>query len=320
MTRTRPNRGSALIVINRQAGTLTDELVEAVAGRCVAHFHEVNQVEASTAPLAELIEPHLGDGSLDLVIAVGGDGTVRAVAAALVAARTEPSLLVVPAGSGNSLYSLLWGEIEWTEALDRVLAGSASRRRLDLIRLAELDRLALLGVNVGLVAEVAREVERMKSAATDGNSDEDRYWQAFGEVLQDLHCAELRVQVDGRPLHEGVASLVTVGGIRNFGRGAFNLLPRSIADDGLLDVCLVEAETAEEIARLATFVPTGSHVDEADVHYDRGRRITVERIDGRPLTIEHDGDPHEVGNTVTLEVLTGPLPFYAESGSATERG
>ncbi len=320
MTRTRPNHSSALIVINRQAGTLTDEVIEAVVDRCVSHFHEVHQVECSTDPLAELIDPHVGDGSLGLVVTLGGDGTVRAVAAALAAAADEPSLLVVPAGSGNSLYSLLWGEVEWTEALDRVLDGRASRRRLDLIRLAEVDRLALLGVNVGLVAEVARTVERIKSAGADGGSDEDRYWQAFGEVLQDLQCSELRVRVDGRPLHEGVASLVTIGGVRNFGRGAFNLLPRSIADDGLLDVCLVEAETADEIVHLASLVPTGSHVDEAGVHYDRGRRVTVERIDGGPLTVEHDGDPHAVGSVLTLEVLPGLLPFCAESGSATERG
>jgi hypothetical protein len=48
--------------------------------------------------------------------------------------------------------------------------------------------------------------------------------------------------------------------------------------------------------------------------------VSVERTDGEPLTMEHDGDPHEAGMAVTLEAVPRAVPFAAAEASATERG
>ncbi len=46
--------------------------------------------------------------------------------------------------------------------------------------------------------------------------------------------------------------------------------------------------------------------------YARGRRITVERTDGRRLPLEHDGEyQHGIGAAATFEVLPGALPVWA---------
>ncbi len=325
----------ALVVVNRHAGTVTSDLVDTVLDACAVRFSDVCQLESKAGELADQVEAVVRDATPELVVSIGGDGTVRDVAEGMARGlerwaspagpavsdgKGEPSLLVVPAGSGNSVYSLLWGEVAWNESLGRVLDGLAAVRRVDLIRVREADRVAVLGVNVGLVARVAQAVERVKAAGSGGESAEQRYWAAFGEVLEDLRPFPVRVTIDGEPLHDGVASLVTVGGVRSFGRGMFKLLPRSVVDDGVLDVCVVAADTPERIAQLAALVPSGAHVDQPGVRYGQGRQVTVERTDGQPLAVEHDGDPRDTASSVTLEVLPGTVPFCASEGSATERG
>jgi diacylglycerol kinase (ATP) len=313
-----------------------------------------------------------GPAAPRVIVAVGGDGTVREVAEGLArglgrwpggagatpvsalghgagvaqvslladdAGPTPVSALVaVPAGSGNSAYQAVWGEQGWQEAVAAAFDSAAHRvRLLDLVRLVELDRAAVLGVNTGLVAAIASSIERDKNerrgdppgsaggAREDpqggaGAADEERYWNAMARALAEFQPARLRVAIDGRVLHEGGAMLVTVGGVRRFGRGAFALLPRSILDDALLDVCVTAEVTSERLAELAALVPAGTHLAEAEVVYERGRSVRIERLDGEGLEIEHDGDPLEVAGTLTLEVLPAAVPVLAPIESRAIEG
>ncbi|HEX8067913.1 MAG TPA: diacylglycerol kinase family protein [Thermoleophilaceae bacterium] len=234
-----------------------------------------------------------------------------------------PALLVVPAGSGNSAYRALWGESPWTAAVDAALGregggegegdgesegdgGRARPRRLDLLRLVEADRATLLGVNAGLVARIAQLVQEQA-----GVPEEDRYWAAIATALEDLRTFPGRVELDGRVVHEGPVTLATAGGVRRFGRGSFELLPRSVLDDGLLDVCVVGELTPERVEELARLVPGGEHLGRPGVSYGQGRRLRLERTDGEPLVVEHDGDPRPAGDVVTVEVVPGAVPVLA---------
>lgn len=320
---------TALAVINPQAGAVSDELVERVRALCRAQAVEVREMKTEACGAVDQVAAAIAAAPPALVVAVGGDGTVREVVEGVVRGTggwpsrgngdRAPALAVVPAGSGNSAYALLWRDAPWEGALSSALHGSAALRATDLIRVRESGDAALLGVNFGLIAHVARVIERMKSRG-DERPPEQRYWAAFGEVLQDLRPFPARVTVDGRVLHDGGASMITVGGVRSFGRGMFKLLPRSVIDDGLLDVCVVTVATAEQIAALAALAPAGDHVGEPGVLYAQGATVSVERTDGEPLTMEHDGDPHEAGMAVTLEAVPRAVPFAAAEASATERG
>jgi diacylglycerol kinase (ATP) len=73
------------------------------------------------------------------------------------------------------------------------------------------------------------------------------------------------------------------------------LLPRSVLDDGLLDVCVTAEVSRERLGELAALVPAGTHLGEREVTYARGTAVRIERVDGEALEIEHDGDPLQMG-------------------------
>jgi diacylglycerol kinase (ATP) len=225
-------------------------------------------------------------GPWQAVLAVGGDGTVRTCAEAL--AGGDVPLAIVPAGTGNSLYRALWEDRPWAEVLHEVLTGAARVRDLDLLAVRGLDSgtevAAMLGATAGLIAEVVRVSEGL-----DGVSGRERYAAATGPALEAHEPFPARVVLDGELLVEGPASLVAVGGARHRS-GTFQLLPRSVLDDGLLDVCVIGGVGAAGFVELAGNVVAGEHLGHPGVAYGQGRSVRIERTDGEPLVFEHDGD------------------------------
>jgi diacylglycerol kinase (ATP) len=296
----------ALIIANLLAGTTTEALLR-----------RVGELTSSSLPSVSLHRTtHRGDATdtvrhalqaphpPDLVITVGGDGTVREVVEAMTGS-TAAYLAIVPGGTGNSGYRMLWGERPWEDALGAVLgepAGVAMPRRLDLAGVAETGGLVFLGACSGLVAET---LITAHSVALKGRR---RYAQALVDTAAAFTPYLGRVTVDGDTIYEGGTVLANVGGGRHRG-GQYLLLPYSQLDDGLLDVCVIgDAVRPTEVPDL---ILTGDHIGLPGVFYARGRRVTVERLDGHPLCFECDGELHQdITASMTLEVMPRVLPVW----------
>ncbi|BAJ28555.1 MULTISPECIES: diacylglycerol kinase family protein [Kitasatospora] len=305
----------ALVVANPAAGTTGEELVREVLAVCRGSLPEVALHRTEYRGDAERTVRRAlygGGPAPDLVVAVGGDGTVREVVEGMTRGATgaPAALAIVPAGTGNSGYKMLWGERPWTEALGAVLAAGpgARLRRLDLGRVAESGHLVLLGACSGVIAEALVTARRIPLAGRA------RYAQAFAETAAAFTPYPGRVLVDGTVVHQGPTVLANVGGGQHRG-GRYRVLPHSELDDGLLDVCVIGAEV--DPADVPALTERAEHLELPGVVYARGRRITVERLDGRPLVFEHDGElqpPH--WSSMTLGVLPGVLPVWGAAALA----
>lgn len=309
----RPFKG-AFVVANPAAGGVTTDLVDDVAHRCGEHVRDVAVHWTAAAWDATRAVRSAGEAPSaerpDVIVAVGGDGTVREVVTGLVSAAVtdRPALFVVPAGTGNSNYLAQWGDRPWTESLDAALSGDGARlRRFDLARLVERDELVLLGACTGIVAEA---LQVARGIPLNGRP---LYQAAFTQVTRACVPYPGRVTVDGRTIHAGPTVLANVGGGRYRG-GTYKLLPHSVPDDGLLDVCVIT--DAVDPLGIPDLIRAGAHVAEPGVVYARGRRITVERTDGEPLWFEHDGELlTPSGTKFTLDVVPAALPVLCRAGS-----
>lgn len=267
-----------LIVANRAAGSASSSLVAEVVRRC--------------GPRA-VLSGH--PSTVDLVVAVGGDGTAGSVAARV----GSTALHIVPAGTANSFYRTLWGDTPWRSALDLALSGTPARR-VDLARVAELDRVSLSGACTGFTPQAVHEAKRAGTG----------YAPALAALAGSYRPYPGRVVVDGQVVHSGPTMLANVGGGRYRG-GEYALLPHTILDDGLLDVCVLGGE--HDVREMLVMTRTGSHVDMPGVVYARGRTVRLERTDGHPLWFEHDGEvvPRN-RSSYTVEVLPRAVRVIAD--------
>src|SRR3989440_7499315 len=154
----------ALLVVNHKAtttsGRVRDVLVQAL--RSQVDLRVVHTERRGHA--AALAEQAAADG-LDVVVALGGDGTVNEVVNGLLAhgvPATGPALAVVPGGSTNVFARAIGLPAEWVEATG-VLLEALRANRFRSVGLGRADeRYFTFFAGLGLDAEVISRVERAR--------------------------------------------------------------------------------------------------------------------------------------------------------------
>lgn len=215
-----------------------------------------------------------------IVVAVGGDGTAGQVATAL-HRHNGPPLLVAPAGTGNSNYRGLYEDRSWRAIVDDLVRAALVHRRIDLAYIPEADQTVLLGSTTGLLPASLVHAQTMEGTGRQLLSE------ATVAALKTHKPYPVRVVIDGAVVFDGDAFGTYVGGMRHRG-GTFEMLPDSILDDGLLDLCVLN--------------PAGSP------QYARGASTVIERTDGQPLLIEFDGELRQLSSSIcTVQVLCHAL-------------
>jgi diacylglycerol kinase (ATP) len=176
-----------------------------------------------------------------VVLAAGGDGTVRAVAEAL--RSTNVPIALIPVGTGNLLarnLGLTLTNID--EAVQTAFTGID--RRIDL-GMAEITRVNgdseqhvfLVMAGVGLDAKmIALTNPRLKKAV-----GWLAYVDAIGRSLPELKPIKLKFSRDGSPERSSSAHTVIIG---NCGLlpGNLLLMPDAKPDDGLLDIAVLRPQ------------------------------------------------------------------------------
>lgn len=329
----------ALIVVNAVAGGSPRAVADSVADQLGRVGFD--RTELPTTRWGETVgrvtdtlrRALLRDEAFELVIAVGGDGTVRDVAEGIVrgtgrwpsngrstelVGRVAPALFVAPGGTGNSFYRALFVDIPVEEALRMILSDGhpgARIRSLDIGRLLERDQAVVLGASAGFLASVLD-----AASAAPRIKGRQRYEQAALELIgrPDTLGWDARVLVDGELLVEGRLLLVALGGARHRG-GSFELLPRSLLDDGLFDVCAIRMTSPSRLTELLLAVVAGTHLEEPEVTYAKGHRVTIEALGGQTVPVELDGDVLDVRapskRTVTFEIIARVLPVWTSDPS-----
>lgn len=220
----------------------------------------------------------------DVVVAMGGDGTVHEVLNGLMAIpqRRRPALSLFPTGSGNDWRRILGISTDLPTAVNQVLTGT--RRRIDVgvcngVYFAN-------SFSIGLDARVTAKAIEMK--VTTGRSGLALYFQALMDVLlHDFGSVELDTAVDGgEPAVRDVLMIAATIG-RTYG-GGFKITPDAIDDDGLLEVCMIDRlPLASALWRLG-FVVAGKHRWMSMVHLER--HTTLDISADRPVPGQMDGE------------------------------
>jgi diacylglycerol kinase (ATP) len=246
---------------------------------------------------------------VDLVIAAGGDGTIRYVADGL--AHTGIPMGLVPAGTGNLLARNLDLPLEEVEAIEVALGGQV--RLVDLVRITVDDRasehfavMAGIGVDAMIMDETDEDLkDKVGSAA---------YFVAAGKALGRLPI-RLKVQLDNnRPVRRH-AMLCVIGNVGTL-RGNLTLIPGASPDDGLLDLYIASPRRFRHWAKLALRLITRRPKKDDQVDQHMGKRVRI-KIHGKD-NYQLDGDVVGECTTLDAEIQPGALTICVPAQAASE--
>jgi diacylglycerol kinase family enzyme len=226
------------LVYNEKAGNGGALSRQALIRLIRQHGHEVAMAISPDDDWTPLF-----DQPLDAVAAAGGDGTVAAVAKALV--DRQPALLVLPMGTANNIGSSLG----LSTHLPALVAGwsRASRRPLDVIRTTGPwgERLALESVGGGLVTHGIVVTDRQDTSDPSRDAALERALGSYVEVLRQLPPTCWELTVDGEELTGDFLMLEAL----NMGAVGPNVMPAFDTDwgDGQLSLVTAGAEHRDEL-------------------------------------------------------------------------
>jgi diacylglycerol kinase (ATP) len=242
----------------------------------------------------------LGQGA-DVVIAAGGDGTVRCVAEVLAGTGTPMGLL--PLGTGNLLARNLGMDVTDVEgAMEGALAGW--ERKIDVVRAVRNDpdkeQVFLVMAGVGYDATIM----------ADTNEDlKDRVgWLAYVDAgIRNLPGKPVKatVVIDGKSVvHRRVRSVM----VGNCGKvqGGLEIFPDAAVNDGLLDVVVLAPRgRLGWFSVIAGMIGRGKGRD-TSVEYFQGKsvEVTLDHNEDYQLDGDHEGEGKHVLMTIEPDALT----------------
>ncbi|WP_246858481.1 diacylglycerol kinase family protein [Citricoccus sp. SGAir0253] len=283
--------------IKAEADTVRERVAAAVRE---AGLPELEVYETTVEDPGQQMTRDAVAGGADVVIAAGGDGTVRFVAEEL--AGTETSLGVVPLGTGNLLARNLRFPLEDLDAcINTALHGTA--RQIDSIDIkvettdgTTVRNTFLVIAGAGVDAEVmgdTRDDLKVKAG-----------WLAYGEAgMRHLPGSrkEISVSLDGgAPRRRKVRSVM----VANCGEltAGMDFVPEARFDDGLLDVVMLSPRHVGDWIRIAakTLTKSRHEIPVMETHQATRCRVVLHE----PMAAQLDGDP--IGEVRSIDARVRP--------------
>lgn len=250
----------------------------------------------------EAVEQHV-----DVVVAVGGDGTINEVIQEL--AGSETALGVLPSGTVNVWAREVGIPLDNAGACDILVNGQI--RRIDLGQIN--DRYFLLMLGIGFDGEVTHEVEKkpIKRLGVLG------YWVIGTWMGIGYRPFRVLLELAGRVIKLNALQII-VGNTQLYG-GALKYTWLAKCDDGQLDICVVRKQNV--VGRFAVLLDFLLHREQRRqwVRYETGSVVKI--YTKRPVAIQLDGDPfgHTTREAPTIvTVVPGTLKVVVPDQTSAE--
>ena len=224
---------------------------------------------------ASVLATEAKDAGIDVVVAVGGDGTINEVARALIQSKT--ALGIIPCGSGNGLARHLMLPLNTKGALEVI----------NNCEIHDLDYGIINGhpffctCGVGFDAQVS-----YKFANEDTRGLVTYIKTTISEYFR-YRAQHYRITIDGSTIEEK-AFVIACCNAAQYGNNAL-VAPRASMQDGKIDLTVIHSFNLGEAALLSARLFTSNIDRDRHVSIYRGRDIIIERDDEDVMHI--DGDP-----------------------------
>lgn len=237
---------------------------------------------------------------IDIVVAVGGDGTINEVSNGLIFSST--TMGIIPTGSGNGLAKYLKIPT-FTDRAIRFLE-VAETRTIDTVKINDLFFVNVAGL--GFDAEISHDF------ASFGSRGFKSYLQLITKTIQNYRSKEYSLIINDEEYIKK-AFLICFANSSTWGNNA-HIAPKAKIDDGKLDIAIIEdfpiAETPILAARLFA-----QNIHKSKYH----KLISSESViikNNSLLKMHIDGEPIIFEGDVKIEIIPNSLKVLAKKASA----
>jgi diacylglycerol kinase family enzyme len=237
---------------------------------------EAKEMERSFAEAAEQ--------KLEVLIVLGGDGTIRTAAEAC--AEKGSYLIPLPGGTMNMLPRALYGNVSWEEALKKTLA-APSAKVLSGGRVA--NKRFFIAAIVGAPALWTQPRESMREG--------------------DIADAIKKGSVAFRRMFETKVQYLIAGGVKGETEAVALICPlisEEMSDsEQALEAAIIDVESAAEVIGLATTAAFGKWRDDRNILLTKTKRVNVQSSKKIPATL--DGEKVNLGRGAEIDFVSRAL-------------
>ncbi len=222
----------------------------------------------------------------DIVVAVGGDGTINEVASAL--EGSQSMMGIVPCGSGNGLARSLGIPLSHPKAIRAI-----NRLNYQTIDTASLNNWKFFNIGgIGFDAHISYCFSKLESRGLRG------YINATFNEIVNYKPKYYKLEIDGVPI-ERKAFMISIANSSQFGNNA-HISPTASLTDGLLDVVIVKPFPLYQFPVMGYHMFKKSCDKSRYIEIIKGKNIRIETSE--PQTVHVDGEPKEVNSEILIQV------------------
>jgi YegS/Rv2252/BmrU family lipid kinase len=236
-------------------------------------------------------------GKFNIVVAVGGDGTVNEVASAIVG--TDIILAIIPFGSGNGLSRFLGIPMNTANAIKTLSEG-----HVEVIDSATLNGQPFFNMaGMGFDAHISEVFSHGKKRGFF------TYIKSSFEEISKYKEQHYHIEIDGIA-YDREAFMVSFANSSQYGNNA-HISPHASVQDGLIDVCIIRQFPVWRLVEMGIRMITKTTDKTGLVEIIRGKHITIKR--SHPGPIHLDGEPQISGTDTVVDVAPHSLKVIVGS-------
>lgn len=233
---TQPDNLKLFFIINPGSGNSTTDWSEEIKNYFVNHKHVIELYYLTQYCNVEIIKEKIKLFMPDIVVAVGGDGTVKLAAECIL--KTKIKLGILPAGSANGLAKELGISNIPMEALNLLMVGYS--QKIHTVRVN--GQLCIHLSDVGLNAYVVKEFENQPVRGMWG------YFMASLKVLWQNPLMVVQMKIAQKSI-KIKAKMIVIANATKYGSGAI-INPIGKLDDELFEVIVIKKVSIREMFKM----------------------------------------------------------------------
>jgi YegS/Rv2252/BmrU family lipid kinase len=228
----------------------------------------------------------------NIIVAVGGDGTVNEVASGLV--NSKGQLGIVPRGSGNGVARSLNIPITISDCLKFLI-----NPKITTIDVGMINQKYFIGVaGIGYDALVG---QKFQNFGVRGPIP--YFFIGVNEFLK-YRTQKYGIDIEGEKVEEE-ALVIALANTKQYGNGAI-IAPDADPKDGYIDVCLIRPLSYIQATQHASLLFKGN-IDSSPFYFHKRCKSVTIRAENYDMDVHRDGEPEEPIRSIEVKIVEKAL-------------